>query len=123
LDRKGLGAVESARRLLADAAYRAEHGSTELAEVSHRLCRDEPGIRSTVIALNQRSANGPLAGRYRGQMVQRFLWRAYERRWHKPSPAEAGYGPRRRVESHQPQQAPARAGQGQPGERRPWTAA
>ena len=39
-------------RLLADAAYDAEH--------NHRLCRDELGIRSTVIPLNpRRGSRGP----------------------------------------------------------------
>ncbi len=60
-------------RLLADAAYDAEH--------NHRLCGEELGIRSTVIPLDERRAKGPPTGRYRAQMARRFLRRVYGQRW------------------------------------------
>ena len=60
-------------RLLADAAYDAEH--------NHRLCREELGIRSTVIPLNDRAAIGPPATRYRAQMARRFPRHIYGQRW------------------------------------------
>ena len=60
-------------RLLADAAYDAEH--------NHRLCREELGIRSTVIPLNERAARRPPATRYRAQMARRFLRQIYGQRW------------------------------------------
>jgi hypothetical protein len=60
-------------RLLADAAYDAEH--------NHRLCRQELGIRLTLIPLNDRRARGQPAGRYRAQMARRFLRRVYGQRW------------------------------------------
>jgi transposase len=60
-------------RLLADAAYDAEH--------NHRLCREELGIRSTVIPINERGANAPPSGHYRAQMARRFHRRVYGQRW------------------------------------------
>ena len=60
-------------RLLADAAYDAEH--------NHRLCREELGIRSTVIPLNERGAHAPPKSRYRAQMARRFHRRIYGHRW------------------------------------------
>jgi len=60
-------------RLLADAAYDAEH--------NHALCRRELGIRSTVIPINERRANGPPSGHYRAQMARRFHRRIYGQRW------------------------------------------
>ena len=60
-------------RLLADAGYDAEH--------NHALCRQELGIRSTVIAINERGANAPPSGRYRAQMARRFHRRIYGQRW------------------------------------------
>lgn len=60
-------------RLLADAAYDAEH--------NHRLCREELGIRSTVIPINERRANAPPSGHYRAQMARRFHRRVYGQRW------------------------------------------
>jgi hypothetical protein len=60
-------------RLLADAAYDAEH--------NHRLCREELGIRSTVIPLNARAGHGPPKTRYRAQMARRFHRRVYGQRW------------------------------------------
>jgi hypothetical protein len=61
-------------RLLADMAYDAES--------DHRLCREELGIRSTVIPLNPRG--NPSAWprtRYRRQMKRRFHRRIYGHRW------------------------------------------
>jgi hypothetical protein len=62
-------------RLLADGAYDAE--------LHHRVCREELGIRQTVIPINPR---GPKAhrpsGRYRRQMHTRFPRRTYRQRWH-----------------------------------------
>lgn len=60
-------------RLLADAAYDAEH--------NHRLCREELGIRVTVIPLNERAGYGPPKTRYRAQMARRFPRRLYGQRW------------------------------------------
>ena len=61
-------------RLLADAAYDAEH--------HHRLARETFGIRSTVIALNPRRWRRWPKGRYRRQMKRRFARRLYGHRWH-----------------------------------------
>jgi transposase len=62
-------------RVLADAAYDGEH--------NHALCRDELGIRSTVIPINARAgASGPPKTKYRRQMHTRFFNRVYGRRWH-----------------------------------------
>jgi hypothetical protein len=61
-------------RLLADMAYDAES--------HHQLCREELGIRSTVIPLNPRG--NPSAcprTRYRRQMKRRFPCRIYGHRW------------------------------------------
>ncbi len=60
-------------RLLADAAYDAEH--------NHRLCREELGIRSTVIALNARRGSKAPSTKYRAQMQRRFHRRLYGNRW------------------------------------------
>ena len=60
-------------RLLADAAYDAEH--------NHRLCRDELGIRSTVIPLNARRGSRAPSTKYRAQMQRRFHRRLYGNRW------------------------------------------
>jgi hypothetical protein len=65
-------------RLLADAAYDAE--------AHHRICREELGIRQTVIPINpRRTKTGGPTGRYRQQMHQRFPRRTYRRRWHAES--------------------------------------
>lgn len=61
-------------RMLADRAYDAES--------HHRLCREELGIRSTVIPLNPRG--NPFAWpqtKYRRQMKRRFPCRIYGHRW------------------------------------------
>jgi Transposase DDE domain len=60
-------------RLLGDRAYDAEH--------NHQLCREEVGIRSTVIPLNSRGARKWPQTRYRRQMKRRFLKRIYRQRW------------------------------------------
>jgi transposase len=61
-------------RLLGDAAFDSEE--------NHRLCREELGVRSTVIPLNRRSRGRkwPKA-RYRRQMKKRFPKRKYGQRW------------------------------------------
>ncbi len=69
-------------RVLADAAFDSEE--------SHRLCREDLGVRSTVIPLNRRGRGRkwPKA-RYRRQMVKRFrkkpkgsrYQRVYGQRW------------------------------------------
>jgi hypothetical protein len=60
-------------RLMGDAAYDAEH--------NHRLCREELGIRSTVIPLNRRRGRKWPKTRYRRQMKIRFFKRIYGQRW------------------------------------------
>jgi transposase len=69
-------------RVLADAAFDSEG--------SHRYCRDELGIRSTVIPLNRRGRGRKWPKtRYRRQMVKRFrrrprgsrYRRVYGQRW------------------------------------------
>jgi hypothetical protein len=61
-------------RVLADAAYDAEP--------HHRLCREESGVRSTVIPINRRrqGRKWPRA-KYRRQMRRRFFKRVYGQRW------------------------------------------
>jgi hypothetical protein len=61
-------------RLLADAAYDAEH--------HHHLARKELHIRSTVIALNHRRTRKWPKTPYRRQMRRRFHRRMYGHRWH-----------------------------------------
>lgn len=61
-------------RLIADSGYDSEN--------NHQLCREKLGIRSTVIAVNERYyKGGPLQGRYRRQMKSRFPTRKYRQRW------------------------------------------
>ena len=62
-------------RVLADMAYDAE--------ANHRVCRDELGIRSTVIPRNPRRWPDAvhIQGRYRAQMTRRFPCRLYGHRW------------------------------------------
>lgn len=71
------------RRVLADKGY-AEH--------NHALCRQELGIRSTVIPLNPRNASGPPQGRYRRMMHDRFPNRQYRQRVQ----AESGFSRHKR---------------------------
>jgi hypothetical protein len=61
-------------RLLGDAAFDSEE--------NHRLCRQELGIRSTVIPLNRRrqGRRWPKT-KYRRQMKRRFHRRKYGQRW------------------------------------------
>ncbi len=60
-------------RIIGDTAYDAEH--------NHRVCREDLGIRSTIIPLNpRRSRKGPKT-RYRRQMKIRFFNRVYRQRW------------------------------------------
>lgn len=73
-------------RLLADMAYDGES--------YHRLCREELGIRSTVIPLNPRG--NPSAWPqtlYRRQMKRRFPRRIYGHRWQ----AESAFSQDKRV--------------------------
>jgi hypothetical protein len=61
-------------RVLGDCGYDGEH--------NHRLCREELGIRSTVIKLNPRTGlTKTPTGKYRAQMHRRFMWRVYGHRW------------------------------------------
>jgi hypothetical protein len=61
-------------RLLADAGYDSER--------NHVLCREELGIRSTVIAINPRPSRRRWPKtRYRRQMRRRFHCRVYGQRW------------------------------------------
>lgn len=63
---------------LADAGYDAEH--------NHRLCRDELGLRQTVIALNPRNAGDRLpSGVYRRALWTDFPTSLYHQRWHAES--------------------------------------
>lgn len=67
-------AVLHPRRLLADAAYDAEH--------NHVLCRRELGIRSTTIPLNRRNTGRRWPRtRYRRLMKTQFPKRKYRQRW------------------------------------------
>jgi Transposase DDE domain len=61
-------------RVLADAAFDAER--------HHQQCRDDYGIRSTVIPVNRRRAGRRWPrSRYRRQMRRRFFKRVYGQRW------------------------------------------
>jgi hypothetical protein len=51
-------------RALADAAFDSE--------AHHAYARDAPGIRSSVIPINPRNADGPPGGKYRSRMPRRF---------------------------------------------------
>ena len=70
---------------LSDAGYDAEH--------NHRLCREELGVRQTVIHLNPRNTEGrwPKAP-YRRAMQERFDKALYNQRWH----AESGFSQHKR---------------------------
>jgi hypothetical protein len=59
-------------RMIADTAYDAEH--------NHGLCRDELGIRSTIIPLNPRRGRSWPKTRFRRQMKRRFFRRVYRQR-------------------------------------------
>ena len=61
-------------RVLADAAFDSED--------NHRLCREDLGVRSTVIPLNRRNRGRKWPQtRYRRQMKKRFFRRVYGQRW------------------------------------------
>jgi transposase len=61
-------------RVLADAAFDSE--------ANHRLCREELGVRSTVIPLNRRNRGRKWPKtKYRRQMKRRFFKRKYGQRW------------------------------------------
>ena len=61
--------------LLADSGYDAEY--------NHRLCREEFGIRSTVIQVNDRNLKyGRTGCKHRRRMKQRFPAASYRKRWH-----------------------------------------
>jgi transposase len=61
-------------RLLADAAYDGEE--------NHRLCREDLGIRSTVIPVNRRGKGRKWPRtKYRRQMRRRFPRVKYRQRW------------------------------------------
>ena len=61
-------------RLLADAAFDSEE--------NHRLCREDLGVRSTIIPLNRRNRGRKWPQtRYRRQMKKRFYKRKYGQRW------------------------------------------
>jgi hypothetical protein len=78
----GLVALDAA---LADAAYDAEH--------NHRLCREELGVRRTVIRLNPRNTGQRWPKTpYRRAMCRRFPHPLYHQRWH----AESGFSQHKR---------------------------
>jgi transposase len=61
--------------LLADSGYDAEY--------NHQFCRDEFGIRSTVIQVNDRGLKySRTGGKYRRRMKQCFPAASYRKRWH-----------------------------------------
>jgi transposase len=61
-------------RLLGDAAFDSEE--------NHRLCREDLGVRSTIIPINRRNRGRRWPQtRYRRQMKKRFAKRKYGQRW------------------------------------------
>jgi transposase len=61
--------------LLADSGYDAEY--------NHQFCREEFGIRSTVIQVNDRGLKySRTGGKHRRRMKQRFPAASYRKRWH-----------------------------------------
>ena len=78
----GLLALDTA---LADAGYDAEH--------NHRLCREELGMRRSVIALDRRNTGRRWPKTpYRRAMRKRFPRALYNQRWH----AESGFSQHKR---------------------------
>ncbi len=66
--------VVSYDRVLADAAFDSEE--------NHRLCREDLGVRSTVIPINRRNQGRKWPKtKYRRQMKRRFHRRKYGQRW------------------------------------------
>jgi hypothetical protein len=78
----GLLAIDT---VLGDAGYDAEH--------NHRLCREELGVRQTVIRLNRRNTGRrwPKTA-YRRSMRKSFPHSLYHQRWH----AESGFSQHKR---------------------------
>lgn len=71
--------------VLADAAYDAEH--------NHRLCREELGLRQSIIALNARHSGRRWPKTpYRRALRRGFPRTLYHQRWH----AESGYSRHKR---------------------------
>jgi len=62
------------KRMLADAGYDGEH--------NHRLCREELGIKETVIALNKRRSRKWPKSPYRRLMKEHFPKKIFHQRWH-----------------------------------------
>ncbi len=61
-------------RVLGDSAFDSE--------ANHRFCREELGIRSTIIPINRRSRGRKWPrSHYRRQMKRRFFKRKYGQRW------------------------------------------
>ena len=61
-------------RLLGDAGYDAE--------ANHKFCRQHLGVRSTIIAINnRRGKKGEITGHYRNQMKNNFPKRKFGQRW------------------------------------------
>jgi transposase len=61
-------------RVLGDAAFDSE--------ANHRLCREQLGVRSTVIPINRRGQGRKWPQtKYRRQMQRRFFKRKYGQRW------------------------------------------
>lgn len=70
---------------LGDAGYDAEH--------NHRLCREELGVRRTVIRLNRRNTGRRWPkSPYRRAMRKRFEGKLHNQRWH----AESGFNQHKR---------------------------
>lgn len=70
---------------LGDAGYDAEH--------NHRLCREDLGVRQTVIRLNHRNTGRRWPKTpYRRAMRHRFPKTTYNQRWH----AESGFSQHKR---------------------------
>lgn len=78
----GLVQIDTA---LGDAGYVAEH--------NHRLCREDLGVRQTVIRLNRRNTGRRWPKTpYRRSMRRRFPKATYNQRWH----AESGFSQHKR---------------------------
>ncbi|WP_135468027.1 transposase [Crenalkalicoccus roseus] len=79
------GALIAVDAVLGDAGYDAEH--------NHRLCREELGVRQTVIRLNRRNTGRRWPKTpHRRAMRKRFDRTLYNQRWH----AESGFSQHKR---------------------------
>jgi transposase len=79
------GALIAIDTVLGDAGYDAEH--------NHRLCREDLGVRRTVIRLNRRNTGRRWPKTpYRRGMRKRFDSTLYNQRWH----AESGFSQHKR---------------------------